>query len=436
MASGKDKISLFPVTAGVNGGYLTVGGCDCRALAEEFGTPLYVYDEQGLRRQCATFRQEFGQRYTETGVLYASKAFINRAMARLVMEEGLGLDVVSGGEMGIAAAAGFPMEKVYFHGNNKSADELRQALALGVGRIVVDNFHEMEMLTALAAERGGAADILLRLTPGIDPHTHRYNTTGTVDSKFGFNLSRWEEAVTRALASPHLNLVGLHFHLGSSIYQIDPYEQALPIALQFAAGMKQKHGFELREIDIGGGFAVQYSLEEPPPPVAAYAAAITGLLVRQCRERGLPPPRLLIEPGRAIVARSGFALYRVGAVKEIPGVRSYVCVDGGMGDNIRPALYGARQAAVAANRMDEAETGKVTIAGKYCESGDILVRDAGMPPVITGDLIAVAGCGAYCLPMQCNYNAAFRPAVVMVREGRARLIRRRETLDDLSRCDL
>ena len=437
MTNGTDKLTLFPVTAEVNAdGHLIIGGCDCPALVTEFGTPLYVFDEAGLRGKCAEFKREFGQRYPDTTVVYASKAFINKALARLMDEEGLGLDVVSGGEMGIARAAGFPMEKVYFHGNNKSAEELRQALEWGVGRIVVDNIHELDMLEEIAGERGSVADILLRLTPGIDPHTHQYNTTGTIDSKFGFTLSTWERAVVKALSSPHLSLLGWHFHLGSLIFEIEPYQQALEIVLDFAAGMKRKHGFELKELDIGGGFAIQYTLDSPNPPVAAYAEVIAPLLTGRCRELGLTLPRLVIEPGRSIVGRSGIALYTVGAMKDIPGVRGYLSVDGGMGDNIRPALYGARHEAVVANKMLAETAATVTIAGKYCESGDILIRDIDLPLVSDGDVIAVADCGAYCLPMASNYNAAFKPAVVLVGGGKARLIRRRETVDDIIRYDV
>ncbi|MFH1169126.1 MAG: diaminopimelate decarboxylase [Chloroflexota bacterium] len=431
------RLGLFPLTAAVNEkGHLTVGGCDTTALAEEFGTPLYIYDEQGLRHMCAEFRAEFGQRYADTAVLYASKAFINRAMARLMKEEGMGLDVVSGGEMGIVHSAGFPMERVYFHGNNKSAAELEQALDLGVGRIVVDNFHELALLTKIAGGHDRRADILLRLSPGVDPHTHRYNTTGIVDSKFGFLMSSWDEAIAGAMAAKGLNLVGLHFHLGSLIFEVEPYREAIGIVLKFAAGMKRQHGFELRELDIGGGYAAQYKVDEPAPPVSAYAGVIAETLGSQCRELGLPLPQLVIEPGRSIVARSGMALYRAGAIKDIPDVRRYVSVDGGMGDNIRYALYGARHEAILANRAAAANVAEVTISGKYCESGDVLIRDIMMPQISAGDIIAVADCGAYCLPMGSNYNAAYKPAVVLVREGKARLIRRRETLDDLTRCDV
>ncbi|MFC1934831.1 diaminopimelate decarboxylase [Chloroflexota bacterium] len=437
MASGISKISLFPVTSGVNdSGHLVIGGCDCVVLGEEFGTPLYVFDEVGLRRKCAEFRAEFSQRYADTTVIYASKAFASKALALIFKEEGLGLDVVSGGEMGIARAVDFPMDRVYFHGNNKSAEELDQAVAWQVGRIVVDNSHELAMLNEIAGGHKRIVDILLRLSPGVDPHTHQYNTTGIVDSKFGFTLSLWEEAVAQAMSAPNLNLIGLHFHLGSLIFEAEPYQEAIGIVLSFAAEMKRKHGLELKELNIGGGFAIQYTLNASSPPVSFYAEVIASVIVDKCRELGLLLPRLVIEPGRSIVGQSAVALYKVGVVKDIPGVRCYVSVDGGMGDNIRPALYGAAQEAVAANKMREDDRIMVTVAGKFCESGDILIRDLNLPLVSVGDLVAVAGCGAYCLPLASNYNATVRPAVVLVKEGKARLIRRRESLEDLTRCDL
>lgn len=429
------KLALFPLTAEVNEkGHLVLGGCDSVALAEEFGTPLYVFDEFSLRRRCAEFKTEFRQRYSDTTVCYSAKAFTNKALLLIIKEEGLGLDVVSGGELGIARSVDFPMDLVVFPGNNKSAEELEQALEWGIGRIVVDNSHELNMLREITGER--VADVLLRLSPGIDPHTHQYTTTGTVDSKFGFTLSTWDEAVAGAMSAPNLNLVGLHFHLGSGIFEIEPYQKAVEVVLEFAVAMRQKYGFELRELDIGGGFGIQYTLEAEPPPISTFAELITKAITSKCHELKLSLPRLVIEPGRAIVGQAGVALYRVGVVKDIPGIRCYVSVDGGMGDNIRQALYGARHEALVANKASAKEGGKVTISGKFCESGDILIRDINLPPVAAGDIIAVADCGAYCLPLSSNYNASFRPAVVLVREGKARLIRRRETLEDLTRYDL
>jgi diaminopimelate decarboxylase len=433
----ESRLKLFPPASAVdNSGHLLIGGCDTVELAAEFGTPLYVFDEPSLRSKCAEFKQEFSRRYADTTVIYACKAFINKALAQIFKEEGLGLDVVSAGEISIAQSVGFPLGKVYFHGNNKSAEEIKLALEWGVGRIVVDNFHELAMLGEMAGERGSKPDILLRLSPGVDPHTHRYIITGGLDSKFGLPMVHGEQALTQAMSMPELNLRGLHFHIGSQIAELEPYQQAIGIILSFAAEMKQKHGFELMELDIGGGFAVQYTLDSPALPISAWAEGITSAVKNKCQELDLVLPRLVIEPGRSIVGQAGVALYTVGVVKDIPGVRRYVSVDGGIADNIRPALYGAKHEAVVANKMVEKGADKVTIAGKFCESGDILIENIALPPVSAGDILAVADCGAYCLSQASNYNASLKPAVILVKEGKARLIRRRETLEDLTRCDL
>ena len=431
------RLSLFPLTAEVNNqGHLIIGGCDTVELTGEFGTPLYLFDEATLRSKCTELKTEFGRRYGDVAVIYAGKAFINGAMALILMEEGLGLDVVSSGELGIAQSVGFPLARVYFHGSNKSAEEIKLGLDWHVGCIVVDNLHELTMLNEIAAGEGYVADILLRLSPGVDPHTHKYITTGVVDSKFGFPIMSGEEAVAQALAAPNLNLLGLHFHLGSLINEVEPYQKAIEITLNFAAEMRQKYNFELKELNVGGGFSVQYSLDSPVPPISVYAEAITTKVISKCQELKLALPRLVVESGRAVVGQAGVALYKVGVIKDIAGVRCYVSVDGGMADNIRPALYGAKYEAVVANKVGEKEMGKVTIAGKFCESGDILVEDIALPLVSAGDIIAIPDCGAYCLPMASNYNASFKPAIVLVKEGKARLIRRRETLADLTRCDL
>jgi diaminopimelate decarboxylase len=430
------RLVLLPSTAEVNNkGHLLISGCDTVELAAEFGTPLYVFDELGIRDKCAEFKREFGSRCADSAVFYSAKAFINQAMARLLNEEGLGLDVVSGGEMSIVRSAGFPMDRVCFPGNNKSLEELGLALKWGVGRIVVDNLHELAMLNEIAGVQGASPDILLRLSPGVDPHTHDYIITGNLDSKFGVPMADAEEALTMAMAMPRLKLRGLHFHIGSQIAEFEPYQQAIDIILGFAAKMKNKHGFEMEELDIGGGFAVQYTLDSPVSSISAWAEALTSNITIGSRMLGLAQPRLIVEPGRAVVAQSGMALYTVGVIKDISGVRRYVSVDGGMADNIRPALYGAKHEAVVANKMTEKETDKVTVAGKFCESGDIILKDAMLPPLITGDILAVADCGAYSIPLSSNYNAALKPAIVMVKEGKARLIRKRESFDDLSRLD-
>jgi diaminopimelate decarboxylase len=433
------ELVLFPLTTEVSKqSHLCIGGCDVVDLAEEFGTPLYLFDESTLRHKCREFRDEFGKYYPDTVVIYACKAFLNRALALIFKEEGLGLDVVSGGELSIADSVDFPLDKVYFHGNNKTPEELNLALGLGVGRIVADNFHELELLDKLARKRGTTQGILLRLTPGVDPHTHQYTTTGTIESKFGFPLTtgQAEEAVNQALSAANLNLLGLHFHLGSPVSEIQPYELAIELVLRFAQQIGRKFSFTLSEFDIGGGFAVPYTLDSEVPAIAEYARALGDKLNSLVSELGLGRPRLIIEPGRAIVAEAGVALYKVGTTKEIQGVKKYVCVDGGMSDNIRPAIYGARYEALVANKAVKKAREVVTIAGKLCESGDILAKDISLAAVHPGDIIAIPVCGAYSIPMSSNYNAMLRPAIVMVKEGRARLIRRRETYEDLMSLDL
>ncbi len=429
------KLALFPKTAGVNDrGHLVIGGCDCVALAREHGTPLYVFDEMDLRSRCTEFKAEFQKRYPDTTVCYSAKAFTVKAMLQLVKEEGLDLDVVSGGELGIARSVGFPVKRIHFPGNNKSAEELEAAVQYGIGHIVVDNLHELDMLIKIAGKR--TVDILLRLSPGIDAHTHEYNTTGIVDSKFGLTKSTWDEAVAKALAAPNLNVDGLHFHIGSGIFEAEPYEKSIDVTLEYAAAIKRQHNYEIRVLSIGGGYGVPYTLNDKPPAISTWAEVIAGKIKERCRELKLSTPKLIIEPGRAITAMAGVALYRVGVIKDIPGIRRYVCVDGGMGDNIRQPMYGARQEALLANKAAEKDTGKVTIAGKYCESGDILIKEVSLPAVAADDILAVAGSGAYCVPLQSNYNSSCRPAIVFVREGKTRLVRRRETLQDLTRNDL
>ena len=428
---------LFPVTATADDGSLRIGGCEVTALCEEFGTPLYVYDEETLRGMCREFVDQFRALYPNTRVLYASKAFLNPAIARLVREEGLGMDVVSGGELALARAVDFPPSEIYFHGNNKTPDELVSALDYGVGRVVVDSFHELSLLDRLTGERGTVQDVMLRLSPGVDPHTHVHTTTGILDSKFGFSIETGHgaEAIRGALDAPNLNLVGLHFHLGSPIFEIEPYSIAIDAVLTFLAPFREE-GLELREFSPGGGFAVGYVREEPPPSIRTYAEAIASATKERADALGFGEPVLLIEPGRSIVGRAGVALYRVGAIKDIPGVRKYVSVDGGMGDNIRPALYGSRYEPVVANRVGERGAGVVTLAGKYCESGDILARDVRLPSVEPGDVVAIPSSGAYAPAMASNYNMNPRPAIVMVRDGNAELIRRRETYEDLMRSEV
>jgi len=432
------RLSLFPKDTAVNAaGHLTIGGCDAYDLAKEFGTPLYVYDEGMLRHQCREFVERFRGRYPDTMVCYAAKAFLTKAMAKLVMDLIIIIKVVSIGEFAVARSVDFPSERVYFHGNNKLPNELWQALDWGIGRVVVDSIHELRLLDGMARRRGIRQDILLRLTPNVDPHTHEFTTTGVLDSKFGFPVAtgQAEEAVEEAMTLEGINLLGLHFHLGSPIPEPAPYEAALGVVLGFAHEMKHKYDFDMVELSIGGGFPVAYTLDAAYPQIGVYADAIVSAMTNLLLKQSLMPPRLTIEPGRAIVARAGVALYTVGALKDVPGVRKFACVDGGMSDNIRPPLYGARYEALVANRAAEPDGVTVTIAGKLCESGDILVKDIQLPRMVSGDVLAIPVCGAYCIPMASNYNAIPRPAIVFVDRGRARIVRRRETTDDLLRLD-
>jgi diaminopimelate decarboxylase len=430
---------VLPLTAGVtSAGHLTLAGCDAVELAREFGTPLYVFDEETLRAQCRAFQEAFRSRYPETSVAYAAKAYLGRALAAIVAQEGMDLDVVSGGELAIAASVNFPPDRIHFHGNNKSEQELREALDYGIGRVVVDNFHELQLLNGIAQGKGVRQKALIRVSPGIDPHTHAHTTTGTLDNKFGIPLpgGQAEAAVRQALEMPGIELTGLHAHLGSPVFELEPYTQVVEVMYEFASGLRDRYGFEMREFSPGGGFAVAYTPDQVPPSPDDYAEAIVPALLAACERHSLPRPRLFIEPGRAIVARAGVALYTVGGSKDVPGVRRFVSVDGGMADNIRPALYGSPYSALVANRMGDERREKVTVAGKYCESGDILLKDVELPPLEPGDVLAMPAAGAYALAMAGNYNASLRPAVVLVRDGEAHLIRRRETYDDLMRADV
>ena len=433
-----DNSVIFPITSTItNEDHLSIGGCDVTSLSAKFGTPLYIFDEFTLRNTCREFVHEFTSRYPKTKVLYASKAYINPALATLIHEENLGMDVVSGGELAIAMASGFPLSEVYFHGNNKGKDELEMGLDNQIGRIVIDSFYELDLLNKLAKERGKTQDVMLRLSPSIDPHTHEKTTTGILDSKFGFSIETGdaESAIKRALVASNLDLVGIHFHLGSPIFELEPYSIAIDTVLTFLSQFKQA-GLDLREFSPGGGFAIGYLHNQLPPPIASYAEVITKALKTRASDLSFGEPMLTIEPGRSIVGRAGVAVYTVGGIKNIPTVRKYVSLDGGMGDNIRPALYDSKYEAVVANRMSEKSSDNVTLAGKYCESGDVLIRDINMPILETGDLVAIPASGAYAPSMASNYNLNPRPAVIMVGDGVARLIRRRETYADMMALDV
>ena len=427
---------VWPVTAerGPDGA-LRVGGVDVRDLAAEFGTPAFVLDEDDFRGRCRAWVRAFDG----ATVYYAAKAFLCTSVARWVAEEGLSLDVCTGGELAVALRAGFPPERLLFHGNNKSVAELERAVAAGVGRIVVDSLHELDRLSGVARDAGVRQRVYLRVTPGVEAHTHEYISTGQEDSKFGFGLDSGAAAaaVGRVLDTPSLELVGLHCHIGSHIFDDKGFAEAAHRMVGLLGQVREQHGVELPELDLGGGQGIAYTSADDPMPVEQHAADLREVVARECAAHGLAVPRLAVEPGRAIAGPTTVTLYEVGTVKDLPGVRTYVSVDGGMSDNIRTALYDARYTAVLASRASSAEPANVTLCGKHCESGDIVVHDVPLPSDLSpGDLVAVPASGAYHRSMASNYNHVPRPPVVAVKDGAARVLVRRETELDLLALDV
>lgn len=430
------KPELFPLTARVNEqAHLEIGGCDVVALAAESGTPLYIFDEEHLRARAREIREAFRTRLPNALMLYATKAYFSPWLALLLREEQLGLDVTSEGELEIARRVDYPHDQIYLHGNNKTPAEIRAALAMGVNQIVVDNLDEIDLLARIATEMNVSPRVLLRLAPGIDPHTHKYLATSVTESKFGLPLATGDalEAARRVARHSSLDLVGLHVHIGSQIFDLQPYRDAIRAVMDFAAELRDAVGFELQELDLGGGWGVAYDVSQSPLGVGEIADAIADELKKLSIDNSQLAIRF--EPGRALIAQSAIALYTVGSVKKIEGVRTYVSVDGGMGDNIRPALYGAKYTARVANKMNDALTQHVAIAGRYCEQGDILIEDVELARVAAGDLIAIPVAGAYQIPMASNYNLIPRPAVIAIKNGVVRVVRRRETIDDMLACD-
>jgi len=416
-------------------GVLTVGGMAADVLAETHGTPLYVVDGAELRARCRAFTEAFGPDH----VIYASKAWPTTAILQVVAQEGLLVDVASGGELHTALLAGVDPARLVLHGNNKSDAELDRALEVGVGRIVVDAMEELERLDALARARGVRARVLLRITPGIDAHTHEYVRTGHDDSKFGFTLSLGlaDAALVRTLELDALELIGIHAHIGSQVFGVDAFVANAEVAVDLLAHWRDTFGVILDEVDLGGGMGVAYGAEDAPVAIADLAATLHAAVVARAASCGLVPPKVLVEPGRAIVAPTTLTLYRVGVVKDLPGLSRWVAVDGGMSDNIRPALYGSVHPVVLASRASDSPHGPVQLVGKHCESGDVLGTDLPLPQdVAAGDLLAAAVTGAYTEAMASNYNRLPRPAAVLVEGGAARTIVRRETLDDLVRRDV
>ncbi|MEW6227720.1 MAG: diaminopimelate decarboxylase [Bacillota bacterium] len=414
-------------------GELEIGGCTATCLARDFGTPLYVMDEEAIRARCREAVGALSRVYPNSFVAYASKAFCTMAMCRLVHQEGLGLDVASGGELYTALQAGFPADLILFHGNNKSPEEVEMGVRAGVMRFVVDNLYELDVLADTARRFRKKVHVQIRLTPGVEAHTHEYIRTGQVDSKFGLGIMDGQAmaAVRKVLAMDSLVLDGLHCHIGSQILSVEPFAVAAGIVLDFAAEVRKACGYTIREVNLGGGLGIRYNNGDAGIPFGRYTIAVSKVVRERCLVQGLELPRLMMEPGRYIVGEAGTTLYTIGAVKEIPGVRKYVAVDGGLSDNPRVALYRAVYEAVVANKASTDPVEVVSIAGKHCESGDMLIWDVRLPKVAPGDLLAVLSTGAYNYSMSSNYNRYPRPAVVFVNSGMADIVVQREAYSDV-----
>lgn len=420
-------------------GHLTIGGADVCDLAKKYGTPLYIMDEDNIRENCRLYVDSINKFYDGNGlVLYASKAFSCKYIYKIAKEEGLGVDVVSGGELYTALASGFDASKIYFHGNNKTNDELKLALDNNVGRIVVDNFDELNRLNEMSKSMNKVTKILFRIKPGIDAHTHDFIMTGQIDSKFGVALETGEaeEIIAYANKLENVEVVGVHCHIGSQIFDIDPFIAAAEVMMNFISKIKDKYGHLISELNLGGGYGIKYLDTDNPIAYDKYIEKISVVVKEIANKNNIPVPKILMEPGRSLVAPSGITVYTVGSVKEIPNVRTYVSVDGGMGDNPRYILYQSKYDALLPEKPDAEKTNTVTIAGKCCESGDLLAKDIKMPEIKSGDLLAVLATGAYNYSMASNYNRIPRPPVIMVSGGKDKVVIKRETYEDLIKNDL
>lgn len=424
---------VLPVTSEVNGReHLEIGGCDAVDLAEEFGTPLFVFCEQTFRNRA----QEFKGAFPESEVFYAAKAFTSLAVSRLAEEEGLGMDVASGGELHIALTSGFSPARLILHGNNKLDADIERAISSGVGRIAIDSLEEIGRVARAASAAGKRQKVLIRVTPGVEAHTHEYIQTGQEDSKFGLSVEGGlaAEGIGEVVRREELDLRGVHAHIGSNIFSFDPYAKTIEILFALLAEANNKFGVSLEEVNLGGGFGIPYIAGDFPAQLELLASLVRDTAVKEADRLGIAKPRLSFEPGRYLIGNAMVTLYRVGTVKKVPGIRTYVSVDGGMSDNIRPALYGARYAAIIANKARHEPAKAVTVAGMHCESGDILLKDVALPESIErGDVLAIPATGAYGYAMASNYNMQPRPAIVTVRGGKARVMVRRESFDDLIR---
>lgn len=430
---------LYPHLSTNEQGHLTIGGMDTIELAQSFGTPAYIIDENAMRENMRTYLRAARESFGEDALpLFASKALCFKEIYKIANEEGLGIDCVSGGELYTARAAGFPAQRIYFHGNNKTDRDISDAMDMGVGRIVVDNFDELYAVSTEAVRRGITQKILLRITPGIDPHTHKAIMTGSVDSKFGTAIETGQamEIVKTAISLDGIELCGLHCHIGSQIFDIQPFSDAADIMIKFIAQINNECNFKIQELNLGGGLGVRYTENDAHVDYAKAISDIARVVTDFCRGHNIHVPQVRLEPGRSLVAAAGITLYTVGSVKEIPGFKNYISVDGGMPDNPRYALYQSRYTAVIANRADAPRSFKATIAGRCCESGDLIGEDMEIQSARRGDILAVLVTGAYNYSMASNYNRIPRPPVILVKDGEARIAVRRETYDDLISCDL
>lgn len=418
-------------------GHLEIGGCDTLDLAKEYGTPLVVYDVKSIRDQIHHFQKVFEDNDVDYAVSYASKAFACIAMFQLINQEHGHIDVVSGGELYTAIQAGFPMDHVSFHGNNKSREELEMAVDHQIGVIMLDNFHEIDLLKQVLEERNSHINVMLRVTPGVSAHTHEYDQTGQVDSKFGFDLKSGQarQALDQVLADPRMTMLGIHAHIGSQIFEVKGFEMAATTLIDTLGDWHEEIGYTAKVVNVGGGFGIRYTQADDPIAPEMFVDAIVKAIKKRTHELGLPMPAVWIEPGRSIAGPAGYNLYTVGSRKDVPGIRSYVTVDGGMGDNIRPALYQAKYEAVLAKNPKAPIKETVRVAGKYCESGDILIQKQDLPATQPGDVLAMLATGAYGYAMASNYNRNLRPAVVFVENGHSQVAIKRESFEDLVHLD-
>lgn len=419
-------------------GHLLIGGCDAVELAHEYGTPVLVYDTGRIKGQIKAFQEVFESSQVDYAISYASKAFANTAMYRLIRQMNCQVDVVSAGEIQMAMHAGLSASNMTFHGNNKSEEELCLAVKAGIGMIALDNFHEIELLHQVLEATDSTVNVMLRITPGISAHTHEYIQTGQVDSKFGFDLAsgQADEALQWVLKEPRMKMLGIHAHIGSQIFELAGFVGASEKLVDLAANWQARYGFETKILNVGGGFGIRYTCEDQPLAPQDFVQTIVETIKQRTATLGLTMPAIWIEPGRSIVGPAGYSLYTIGSRKDVPGIRSYLAVDGGMGDNIRPALYEAKYEALLANRPQAKLKETVRIAGKYCESGDILIQEQALPESKPGDILAILSTGAYGYSMASNYNLNLKPAIVFAESGQARLVTRRERIEDLERLDV